>query len=49
VFVKMAMGTRNLMGFCSIRVRIWVNFTTHRFVNGAKAKPSGFMGMGLGV
>jgi hypothetical protein len=41
------MGTRNLMDFYSIRVRVWVNFYTHEFVNGHKSIPDGFMGTGL--
>jgi hypothetical protein len=40
-------GTRNPMGFYPIRVRVWVNFHTHGFVNGHKSVPSGFMGTGL--
>jgi hypothetical protein len=47
VGVEMAMGTRNPMGFYPIRVRVWVNFHTHGFVNGHKSVPSGFMGTGL--
>jgi hypothetical protein len=35
------------MAFFSIRVKIWVNFVTHGCVNGAKARPNGFMGMDL--
>jgi hypothetical protein len=30
----MAMGTRNPIDFYPIRVRVWVNFHTHGFVNG---------------
>jgi hypothetical protein len=41
--------TRNSMGFFSIRVRVRVNFSTCEFVNGAKARPNGFVGMGLGM
>jgi hypothetical protein len=40
-------ATRNPVGFCSIRVWVWVNFSTHGFVNGFKWKPNGYMGMGL--
>jgi hypothetical protein len=39
--------TRNPMGFYPIRVRVWVNFHTHGFVNGHKSVPNGFMGTGL--
>jgi hypothetical protein len=39
--------TRNPMGFYPIRVRAWVNFHTHGFVNGHKCIPDGFMGTGL--
>jgi hypothetical protein len=52
--LEMAMGTRNSkpetrnpMGFYPIRVRVWVNFHTHGFVNGHKCIPGGFMGTGL--
>jgi hypothetical protein len=38
---------RNPMSFYPIRVRVWVNFYTHRFVNGHKSVPSGFMGTSL--
>jgi hypothetical protein len=41
------MGTRNPMAFYPIRVRVWVNFHTHEFVNGHKSIPDGFMGTGL--
>jgi hypothetical protein len=45
----MAMGTRNPKpdGFYPIRVRVWVNFHTHGFVNGHKSIPGGFMGTGM--
>jgi hypothetical protein len=39
--------TRNPMGFYPIRVRVWVNFHTHGFVNGHKSILDGFMGTGL--
>ena len=39
--VEMAMGTRNPINFYSIRVRVWVNFFTHRFVNRQNARPAG--------
>lgn len=45
--LEMAMGTRNPMGFYPIRVRVWVNFHTHGFVNGHKCIPDGFMGTDL--
>jgi hypothetical protein len=47
--VEMAMGTRNPKpdGFYPIRVRVWVNFHTHGFVNGHKSIPGGFMGTGM--
>jgi hypothetical protein len=45
--LEMAMGTQNPMSFYLIRVRVWVNFHTHRFVNGHKSIPDGFIGMGL--
>jgi hypothetical protein len=45
--LEMAMGTRNPMGFYPIRVRFWVNFHTHGFVNGHKCIPDGFMGTSL--
>jgi hypothetical protein len=45
--IEMAMGTRNPMGFYPIRVRVWVNFHTHGFINGHKCIPDGFMGTGL--
>jgi hypothetical protein len=47
--LEMAMGTRNPKpdGFLPIRVRVWVNFHTHGFVNGHKCIPDGFMGTGL--
>jgi uncharacterized membrane protein YoaT (DUF817 family) len=47
--VEMAMSTRypKPVGFCSIRVWVWVNFYTHEFVNGFKWKPNGYVGMGL--
>jgi len=32
--LKMATGIRNPMSFYSIRAWIWVNFSTHGFVNG---------------
>jgi hypothetical protein len=43
------MGTRypNPMGFCSIRVWVWVNLSTHGFVNGFKWKPNWYVGMCL--
>jgi hypothetical protein len=34
-------------GFCSIRVWVWVNFSTNGFVNGFKWKPNGYVCMGL--
>jgi hypothetical protein len=43
----MAMGTQNPMGFYPIRVRVWINFHNHGFVNGHKCIPDGFMGTGL--
>ena len=43
----MAMGTRNPMGFYSIRVQVLVTFLTRGFTNGHKILPVGFMGMGL--
>jgi hypothetical protein len=43
----MVMGTRNPMSFYPIRVRVWVNFHTHGFVNGHKSIPDEFMSMGL--
>jgi hypothetical protein len=45
--LEMAMGTRNPMSFYLIRVRVWINFYTHWFINGYKSIPSGFMGTGL--
>jgi hypothetical protein len=45
--LDMAMGTRNPIGFYSIRVRVSVNFYTHGFINGHKSIPGGFMGTGL--
>jgi hypothetical protein len=45
--LEMAMGTRNPMGFYPIRVRVWVNFYTHGFVNGHNCIPDEFMGTGL--
>jgi hypothetical protein len=47
VRLEMAMGTRNPTGFYPIRVRVWINFHTHGFVNGHKSIPDGFMGTGL--
>jgi hypothetical protein len=49
VLLKMAMGTWNPMGFYSIRVKVWVNFSTHRFINGPKVRPNGFVGMGRSI
>jgi hypothetical protein len=43
----MVMGTRNPMSFYPIRVRVWVNFHTHGFVNGHKSIPDEFMSMSL--
>jgi hypothetical protein len=34
-------------GFYPIRVRVWVKFRTHGFINGHKYIPDGFMGTGL--
>jgi hypothetical protein len=45
--LEMAMDTRNPMGFYPIRVRVWVKFHTHGFVNGHKSIPDTFMGTGL--
>jgi hypothetical protein len=47
--LEMAMvpETRNLVGFYPIRVRVWINFHTHGFVNGHKCISDGFMGTGL--
>jgi hypothetical protein len=38
---------QNPMGFYFIRVRVWVNFHTHGFVNGHKSIPDRFMGTGF--
>jgi hypothetical protein len=43
----MTMDTRNPMGFYPIRVRVWINFHIHGFVNGHKSIPDGFIGTGL--
>jgi hypothetical protein len=40
-------ATRNPVGFCSIRVWVWINFFTYVYVNGFKCKPNGYVGMGL--
>ena len=40
---------RNLMGFYSIRARVWDNFSTRGSANGQKVRPVGFAGMGLGT
>jgi hypothetical protein len=37
------------MGFYPIRAWVWVNFSTHGFVNRQKAKPSKFAGLVLGA
>ena len=47
--VGMTTGTRNPMGFYSIRVRVWVDFSTRGSVNGQKVRPIGFAGTGLGT
>ena len=49
VYIGLAMGTRNPMGFYSIRARVWVNFLARGSANGPKFKPIGFAGSGLGT
>ena len=39
--VGMAMGTRNSMDFCFIRVRVWVNFKLVSLLMGTKSYPLG--------
>ena len=36
------------MNFYRIRVKVWVDFSTCRFINGQKTDPMGFVGVGLG-
>jgi hypothetical protein len=41
------MGTRDPVGFSSIRRRVWAEFCTHRSVSGTNVVPNGFAGLGL--
>ena len=43
----MATGTRNPMGFCSIRVWAYTKFYIREFLNGINFVPVGFASVGL--
>jgi hypothetical protein len=45
--IEMAMGTHDLVGFSSIRRRVWAKFCTRGFVSGINIVPNGFAGLGL--
>jgi hypothetical protein len=44
---KLEIPWKNWVAKLGLRVWVWVNFSTHGFVNGFKWKPNGYVGMGL--
>jgi hypothetical protein len=47
ICIEMAMGTRDLVDFSSIRRRVWTEFCIRGFVSGTNVVPNGFVGPGL--